>query len=47
MRRVILLLPVLTGLAACAAHGPRPEDERWFQPPYEDCYSLDCGDFGY
>jgi hypothetical protein len=43
----MLLLPVLTGLAGCAAHGPRPQDERWFEPPYEECYTLDCGDFEY
>jgi hypothetical protein len=43
----MLLLPVVAGLAACAPHGPRLDDERWFRPPYEECYTLDCGDFGY
>jgi hypothetical protein len=46
-RLLLLLLPLSALLAACAAHGPRPEDARWFRPPYEDCMSLDCGDYGY
>jgi hypothetical protein len=37
------VLAAALALAACAAHGPAPEDARWFQPPYEACSSLDCG----
>jgi hypothetical protein len=47
MWRPLLLLSLLSLMTACAAHGPRPEDERWFRPPYEDCPRLDCGDFRY